>query len=44
MTGLILLGNKRDLLSEDLWSLDKREESEFLTEKLESKWSKVANK
>jgi len=44
MNGLIILGNKRDLKSEDLWGLEKREISDQLTKKFESNWSALTNK
>ena len=42
MNGLIILGNKRDIKPEDLWSLEKQEVSEHLTKKIESHWLKAA--
>ena len=44
MNNIILEGNRRDLNTEDLWSLDKTELSEGLDKKVEFHWSKAANK
>ncbi len=39
---LILTGHKRDLVRDDLWSIDESESSEVLTNKLEKSWNSVS--
>jgi hypothetical protein len=40
---LISTGYKKDLTREDMWDIDEDEKCEFLTEKLEKEWNKVAS-
>ncbi len=44
MNNLIMDGYRRDLKTEDLWSLDTHELSEYLNEKFSTQWNKAANK